>query len=57
MWVRPVPDHARLAGSALAQVYGQVGRDVPDVDRHHVEAFLAGFTVLQQLIKGQWTKQ
>ncbi|KAK4294206.1 hypothetical protein Pmani_033146 [Petrolisthes manimaculis] len=51
VWVRPVPDHARLAGSALAQVYGQVGRDVPDINDHHVEAFLAGFNVLQQFIK------
>lgn len=37
----------RLGGSALAQVYGQVGNDAPDIDQPAVLA--ACFDVLQQL--------
>lgn len=55
LWVRPVPGHARLAGSALAQVFGQVGRDCPDVDKHHIEAFVAAFNLIQQLLAGQYS--
>ncbi|XP_042875001.1 phosphoribosylformylglycinamidine synthase-like [Penaeus japonicus] len=51
VWVRPAPAHARLAGSALAQVYGQVGRDCPDVDGHEISAFVEAFKVIQQLIQ------
>lgn len=53
LWVRPVPAHARLGGSALAQVYSQVGLDCPDVDAHEVAAFVNAFTVIQKLIDGQ----
>ncbi|XP_042234579.1 phosphoribosylformylglycinamidine synthase-like isoform X2 [Homarus americanus] len=51
LWVRPVPAHARLAGSALAQVYSQVGHDCPDVDVNEIVAFVAAFNLIQQLIK------
>lgn len=50
LWVRPVPAYARLGGSALAQVYSQVGVDCPDVDAHEITAFVNAFTVIQQLI-------
>ncbi|MPC28113.1 Phosphoribosylformylglycinamidine synthase [Portunus trituberculatus] len=50
VWVRPVPGYARLAGSALAQVYGQVGRDCPDVDQHHIAAFIVAFNLIQELL-------
>lgn len=53
LWVRPVPGHARLGGSALAQVFGQVGRDCPDVEAHHIDAFVAAFNLIQQLLSGQ----
>nr|XP_027213308.1 phosphoribosylformylglycinamidine synthase-like isoform X1 [Penaeus vannamei]XP_027213309.1 phosphoribosylformylglycinamidine synthase-like isoform X1 [Penaeus vannamei]XP_027213310.1 phosphoribosylformylglycinamidine synthase-like isoform X1 [Penaeus vannamei] len=49
VWVRPAPAHARLAGSALAQVYGQLGRDCPDVDAHEISAFVEAFKVIQLL--------
>lgn len=52
VWVRPAPAHARLAGSALAQVYGQLGRDCPDVDGHEISAFVQAFKVIQQLNQG-----
>ncbi|KAG0714982.1 Phosphoribosylformylglycinamidine synthase [Chionoecetes opilio] len=50
VWVRPVPGYVRLAGSALAQVYGQVGRECPDADQHHIEAFIVAFNLIQQLL-------
>lgn len=50
VWVRPVAGHARLGGSALAQVYSQLGCECPDVDLHETVAFVAAFTVIQQLI-------
>ena len=52
VWVRPVPGYARLAGSALAQVYGQVGRECPDADQHHIAAFVVAFKLIQQMING-----
>ena len=39
--------HNRLGGSALAQVYGQLGHQTPDLDDPH--AFLAFFNVIQSL--------
>lgn len=53
VWVRPAPAHARLAGSALAQVYGQLGRDCPDVDAHEISAFVEAFKVIQLLNQGR----
>lgn len=50
VWVRPVPGYARLAGSALAQVYGQVGKDCPDADQHHIAAFIVAFNLIQELV-------
>ncbi|CAL4124709.1 unnamed protein product, partial [Meganyctiphanes norvegica] len=51
LWVRPSPGKARVGGSALAQVYGQVGADSPDVEEHEITAFIASFNIIQQLIK------
>lgn len=44
--------HRRLGGSALAQVYGQIGRDFPDV----VDASLIknGFAFMQKLLEKDW---
>lgn len=40
----------RLGGSALAQCYGQLGNDVPDIE--DTQVFVRAFNVTQQLIKG-----
>jgi phosphoribosylformylglycinamidine synthase len=42
---------ARLGGSALAQVYGQIGKESPDVD--DPRALQAAFNAIQQLISDQ----
>lgn len=40
----------RLGGSALAQCYGQIGDEVPDLDRP--ELLKSGFNTTQKLIQG-----
>lgn len=45
-----VSDRSRLGGSALAQCFGQLGSDVPDVD--DAQLFVRAFNVTQMLIKG-----
>lgn len=42
--------YCRLGGSALAQCYGQIGDDVPDLD--NPELLKLGFNVTQKLIQG-----
>lgn len=44
----------RLGGSALAQVYRQIGNESPDLD--DADLFSRGFKVIQQLIKGKICK-
>ena len=41
----------RLGGSALAQCYGQIGDESPDLD--DPDLFSKAFNVTQQLIKGE----
>lgn len=43
--------YCRLGGSALAQCYGQIGDDVPDLD--NPELLKLGFNVTQKLIQGK----
>ncbi|XP_076059105.1 phosphoribosylformylglycinamidine synthase [Oratosquilla oratoria] len=50
IWVRPVTSQARMGGSALAQVYGQVGSQCPDADQKEIETFVSAFKVIQKLI-------
>ncbi len=42
----------RLGGSALAQVFGQVGDDVPDLD--DTSAFARAFAAIQDLVGRRW---
>ncbi|XP_066960633.1 phosphoribosylformylglycinamidine synthase isoform X1 [Macrobrachium rosenbergii] len=51
IWVRPVTAYARLAGTALAQVFSQVGRNCPDIDQQETVSFIAAFNVIQELLK------
>ncbi|MDJ0956654.1 MAG: phosphoribosylformylglycinamidine synthase [Arenicellales bacterium] len=44
----------RLGGSALAQVFGQTGEVVPDVD--DVRSLKHGFLAIQQMLKNGWIK-
>ena len=44
----------RLGGSALAQVFEQVGDESPDVDTNlDIQLFRAGFEAIQELIRGE----
>ncbi|EDQ89870.1 uncharacterized protein MONBRDRAFT_18981 [Monosiga brevicollis MX1] len=49
VFVDLAPSHARMGGSALAQVYQQLGNEVPDVD--DVQALGKLFATTQQLLK------
>lgn len=42
---------SRLGGTALAQCYGQIGKQVPDLD--YPELLKLGFNVTQKLIQGR----
>ena len=48
IWIKLSPEKARLGGSALAQTYGQVGDESPDVDDS--EALKRAFNLVQDLI-------
>ena len=48
IWIDIARGKARLGGSALAQVYGQVGKESPDVD--DPETLKQAFQAIQQLI-------
>ncbi|KAM6288893.1 LOW QUALITY PROTEIN: phosphoribosylformylglycinamidine synthase-like, partial [Aegotheles albertisi] len=49
LWVQLNPGCHRLGGSALAQVFSQLGDEVPDLE--HPEGLEAAFRVTQSLIK------
>lgn len=49
LWVPLSPSRARLGGSALAQVYGQLGHVCPDLD--HPELLISCFNTTQTLIQ------
>ncbi|XP_030826570.1 LOW QUALITY PROTEIN: phosphoribosylformylglycinamidine synthase-like, partial [Camarhynchus parvulus] len=50
LWVQLNPGRHRLGGSALAQVFAQVGDECPDLDRP--QSLESAFNVTQELLKG-----
>lgn len=52
--IRPAIGYSRLGGSALAQVYSQIGADSPDLNIPQTDQFIKGFNTIQKLIQREF---